>query len=46
MMLKDFSSTPLISILIVSSVTFVAYECFQLVINVVDEMDNPDKNIP
>ncbi len=46
MMLKDFSSTPLISILIVSSVTFVAYEGFQLVINAVDEMDNPDKNIP
>ena len=46
MMLKDFSSTPVINILIVSSVTFVAYEGFQLVINAVDEMDNPDKNIP
>ena len=46
MMVKDFSATPLISILIVSSVTFVAYEGFQLVINAVNEMDNPNKNIP
>ena len=40
---KDFH---LLSILIVSSVTFVAYEGFQLVINAVNEMENPDKNIP
>ena len=43
---KDFEATPLLSILIVSSVTFVAYEGFQLVINAVNEMENPDKNIP
>jgi len=46
MIQKDFSSTPLLNILIVSSVTFVAYEGFQLVINAVNEMENPDKNIP
>ena len=43
---KDFANTPLLNILIVSSVTFVAYEGFQLVINAVNEMENPDKNIP
>jgi len=43
---NDFQATPLLSILIVSSVTFVAYEGFQLVINAVNEMENPDKNIP
>ena len=36
----------LLSILIVSSLTFVAYEGFQLVINAVDEMEAPEKNIP
>jgi len=46
MMQNDIQTTPLISVLMVSSVTFVAYEGFQLVINAVDEMDNPDKNIP
>ncbi len=46
MLLKDAAATPLMSILIVSSVTFVAYEGFQLVINAVNEMENPDKNIP
>jgi amino acid transporter len=34
------------SVLIVSSVTFVAYEGFQLVINAVEEMDDPDRSIP
>ncbi len=43
---KDFQMTPIISILVVSSVTFVAYEGFQLVINAVNDMDNPDQNIP
>jgi amino acid transporter len=38
--------TTLFSILIVSSLTFVAYEGFQLVINAVNEMKNPDINIP
>lgn len=36
----------ILSILIVASITFVAYEGFQLVINAVNEMDNPEKNIP
>lgn len=42
----DFTHTGFLDILIVSSVTFVAYEGFQLVINAVRDMDNPDKNIP
>jgi amino acid transporter len=46
MIQQDFHATPLLSILIVSSVTFVAYEGFQLVINAVNEMENPDVNIP
>ena len=46
MMQNDIQTTPLLSILIVSSVTFVAYEGFQLVINAVNEMDNPEINIP
>lgn len=33
-------------ILVVASVTFVAYEGFQLVINAVREMESPEKNIP
>jgi amino acid transporter len=36
----------LTQILIVSSITFVAYEGFQLVIHAYNEMDNPQKNIP
>ncbi len=35
-----------ISILIVASITFVAYEGFQLVINAVKEMDDPESSIP
>ena len=46
MIQDDFAKTPLYAILIVSSVTFVAYEGFQLVINAVNEMDKPDINIP
>ncbi len=34
------------SILIVASMTFVAYEGFQLVINAVNEMEKPEQNIP
>jgi len=37
---------PFLNILIVSSVTFVSYEGFQLVLNAVKEMDNPERNIP
>ena len=36
----------LLSVLIVASLTFVAYEGFQLVINAVNEMEKPEKNIP
>ena len=46
MVTKDFSNTSFLNILVVSSVTFVAYEGFQLVINAVKEMDNPTANIP
>ena len=35
-----------LSILIVASLTFVAFEGFQLVINAVNEMKTPEKNIP
>lgn len=42
----DAEHSPVLSILIVASITFVAYEGFQLVINAVNEMTNPDKNIP
>ena len=43
---KDFAKSSTLNILIVSSVTFVAYEGFQLVINAVNEMETPEKNIP
>jgi len=36
----------LFNIIVVASITFVAYEGFQLVIHATDEMRNPDKNIP
>ncbi len=42
----DFHQTSTLSVLIVASITFVAYEGFQLVINAVNEMNNPEKNIP
>ena len=45
-LLKHNSDTTLLTILIVSSITFVAYEGFQLVINAVNEMETPEKNIP
>lgn len=40
------SNTTLSGILIVSAITFVAYEGFQLVIHAYNEMDNPQRNIP
>ncbi len=43
---KDFEQSSTMNIVIVASVTFVAYEGFQLVINAVNEMENPEKNIP
>ncbi len=45
-MAKDAEHSTVLSILIVSSITFVSYEGFQLVINAVNEMKNPEKNIP
>ncbi|MDX2360864.1 MAG: APC family permease [Crocinitomicaceae bacterium] len=40
------SDTSTLSILIIASITFVAFEGFQLVIHAYDEMDEPQKNIP
>lgn len=40
------SDTTLLSIMIIASITFVAFEGFQLVIHAYDEMDEPQKNIP
>lgn len=45
-MTLDLEHSGLFSILIVASLTFVAFEGFQLVINAVNEMTNPEKNIP
>jgi len=45
-LLHNNGHTSVLSILIVASITFVAYEGFQLVINAVHEMENPEKNIP
>lgn len=45
-LLQNYGETTFLNILIVSSVTFVAYEGFQLVINAVNEMNEPEKNIP
>ena len=45
-MTLDIEQSSFFSILIVSSLTFVAFEGFQLVINAVNEMINPEKNIP
>jgi len=45
-MTLDAEHSSVFTILIVASLTFVAYEGFQLVIHAMDEMDNPEKNIP
>ncbi|MDF1628293.1 MAG: APC family permease [Alcanivoracaceae bacterium] len=45
-LLQNNNDTSVLSILIVASITFVAYEGFQLVINAVNEMEEPEKNIP
>jgi len=42
----DVEHSSVFNILIVASITFVAYEGFQLVINAVNEMSQPEKNIP
>ncbi len=43
-MQTDMGHSNVMNILIVASLTFVAYEGFQLVINAVNEMKNPEKN--
>lgn len=45
-LIDNSSQVTLIAILMVSSITFVAYEGFQLVINAVNEMEQPKRNIP
>jgi len=45
-LVRGHDSVNVMNILIVASITFVAYEGFQLVINAVNEMEDPDKNIP
>ena len=45
-MMIDTQNSGIFNVLIVASITFVAYEGFQLVVNAVSEMTNPDKNIP
>lgn len=45
-MAVETENSSIFSILIVASLTFVAYEGFQLVINAVNEMKKPEKNIP
>ncbi len=45
-LMESADGVSLLAILIVASLTFVAYEGFQLVINAVKEVDQPKKNIP
>jgi len=45
-LLENNGELNIVSILIVASLTFVAFEGFQLVINAVNEMKNPEVNIP
>jgi amino acid transporter len=45
-LLHNNGKITILDIFIVASITFVAYEGFQLVINAVNEMDRPEKNIP
>jgi len=45
-LLQDTTGISMLSILMVASITFVAYEGFQLVINAVNEMESPEENIP
>jgi amino acid transporter len=40
------SGTTIMDIIIIASITFVAFEGFQLVIHAYDEMDEPARNIP
>jgi len=45
-LLKRSGDTSVAGILIAAALTFVAYEGFQLVINAVNEMTEPERNIP
>ncbi|MEQ9693657.1 APC family permease [Shimia sp. SDUM112013] len=45
-LLPEGGSLPLMGILTISAVTFVAYEGFQLVIHAMDDMARPEHNIP
>ena len=45
-LLQNNGDTSILDIFIVASITFVAYEGFQLVINAVNEMETPERNIP
>ncbi len=45
-LLQNSADISVISILMAASITFVAYEGFQLVINAVNEMETPEINIP
>ena len=45
-LVENQGEVSIMSILMVASLTFVAYEGFQLVINAVNEMEAPEKNIP
>lgn len=45
-LLQGDTDTTVFAVVIVASLTFVAYEGFQLVINAVNEMETPEKNIP
>ena len=42
----DAQQSSVVAVLIVASITFVAYEGFQLVIHAANEMKSPEKNIP
>jgi amino acid transporter len=45
-LLSEDTNPAVISVLVVASITFVAYEGFELVINAVNEMEKPEVNIP
>ena len=45
-LLQSDGETTVLNIFLVASITFVAYEGFQLVINAVNEMERPERNIP
>ncbi len=45
-LIQNNCEVSIFSVLIVASITFVAYEGFQLVIHAINEMESPEKNIP